>query len=334
MPASITEGMVLLDRFTLRRRLGVGGMGEVFDAFDDLFQEHVALKVLKRDSPRDVEQFKREFRSISELRHPNLVPLYELFLEKGMCFFTMELLSGCRLTELPALSGAGGPGEALQRFGSILYQASLGLDTIHARGWMHLDLKPENMLWTADGRLVILDLGLARPTRWDPHAAPRAGTVPFMAPEQAGGAAFPASDWYGLGATLYTVFSHRFTFVGGQEDVLRRKQVERPPPVGSFCSVDPRLCALVDDLLALEPEERPTGPQIRARLRAMGLPAPEPDAEAKTPSLVLHPRQQAAAASFLSSPHTALLELRGSSGVGKTIFVDRLLEQHQERLVL
>lgn len=328
------ESTVLLDRFTLGRRLGAGGMGEVFDAFDELFEERVALKVLKRDSPKDVDQFKREFRSIAELRHPNLVPLYEFFLENSMCFFTMELLSGYRLTELPPLPETAGPTGELLRLGSILYQASLGLDAIHARGWMHLDLKPENMLWTSDGRVVILDLGLARPTRWDPHAAPRAGTVPFMAPEQVGGTAFPASDWYGLGATLYTVFSQRYTFHGPQDDVLHRKQVERPLPVGSLCSVDPRLCAIVDDLLALEPEARPNGPQLRARLRAMGIPAPEPEARPTLPALELHAEQRAAIASWGARPQTALLELRGPSGVGKTIFVENLLEDHRERLVL
>jgi serine/threonine protein kinase len=143
-------------RFEIVRRLGEGGMGVVYEAFDRARQHKVALKTLFRVDAAGIYRLKQEFRALSGVAHPNLVALYELFAEAELWFFTMELVDGRELVAALRDGAAPGDGALRDAFAQLVH----GVQAIHAAGKLHRDLKPSNVLLTADGRVVILDFGL------------------------------------------------------------------------------------------------------------------------------------------------------------------------------
>lgn len=184
------------DRFQLIRRLGAGGMGIVYEVFDRERGEHVALKTLSRVDPAGIYDLKKEFRSLADVRHPNVVSLYDIVNEGGAWFFTMELVYGTPFSEYVALTPAGadaslGPARRVNasaggddglhltetradlratpsalydeaKLRSALAQLVHGVSAIHAAGKLHRDLKPSNVLITREGRVVVLDFGLVQ----------------------------------------------------------------------------------------------------------------------------------------------------------------------------
>jgi serine/threonine protein kinase/CRP-like cAMP-binding protein len=185
------------DRFQLIRRLGAGGMGIVYEVFDRERGEHVALKTLSRVDPAGIYDLKKEFRSLADVRHPNVVSLYDIVNEAGQWFFTMELVYGTPFSEYVALGPSGRerrptphqrdrPAENVEdgallvsqtradarvtaavlfdeaKLRSALGQLILGVSAIHAAGKLHRDLKPSNVLITEEGRVVVLDFGLVQ----------------------------------------------------------------------------------------------------------------------------------------------------------------------------
>ncbi len=185
-------------RFQLVRRLGSGGMGVVYEVRDRDRDEVVALKTLRWTDPSAIYRFKREFRTLADIAHRNLVTLYELFGERDQWYFTMELVRGGEFLEYVRPGGLDVP-----RLRATLLQIAEGLVAIHAAGKLHRDLKPSNVRVTPEGRVVILDFGISVDAirGYDRHATREEGvwgTAEYMAPEQGDGEATPASDWYAL----------------------------------------------------------------------------------------------------------------------------------------
>jgi tRNA A-37 threonylcarbamoyl transferase component Bud32 len=266
-------------RFAYRAVLGRGGMGVVYRAFDREIEQEVALKTI--DDPEQARTLKREFRVVADLSHPNLVAIYELFVEQGQCFFTMELLAGGDFIQF-VRGGADGEGSAatlgeagVARAIGGLGQLADGVAAIHAAGMLHRDIKPSNVVvCPRDGdepeRVVLLDFGLVAPVtaRADPASVRNhlAGTPARMPPEQLWGEALgPASDWYAVGVLLYQALT-------GREPDLRDRlflrgegrKVERPR-----LRVDAApewLDALVGALLDPDPTARPGAREIRQSL--------------------------------------------------------------------
>src|SRR5947209_11184811 len=208
------------ERFEVRRCLGAGGMGVVYEAFDRERQARVALKTLRSMSADGLLRFKREFRDFLDLAHPNLISLGELFSEGRDWFFTMELVEGMTFLDWvrPAASGkpasfstanAGSPSARtvpeftprlldvllapldLTRLRTALAQLVEGIMALHAAEKVHRDIKPSNVLVSPDGRVVLLDYGLAVEARREEQLATEqlsttdvVGTVEYMAPEQ------------------------------------------------------------------------------------------------------------------------------------------------------
>jgi len=241
-------------RFRLVRELGVGAMGEVYEAHDVDTGATVALKVLHRVDPEAIGRLKAEFRLLQEVQHPGVVSFGELFEHDGAWFFTMELVDGVTLTEHLA---AAPPAERPHRVAAAFAQLADALAAVHAAGLVHRDLKPSNVLCTASGRVVLLDFGLAagraQPSRWTGERV--VGTAAYLAPEQARGErAGPPADWYAAGVMLYEALTGRLPHDGtAYEIVLARREGAGFAPITVG---DPGLIAICHGLLADAPSDR------------------------------------------------------------------------------
>jgi len=278
-------------RYEIVRELGAGGMGVVYEAIDrERDGRRVALKVLQRHDADSLVRLKREFRALADVRHPNLVSLYELSVEGGAWFFTLELVDGVDfLTWLrPQLSalrdaptgaldvtlraGAAAAGVDLLRLREAFRQLVAGVAFLHAQGRLHRDLKPSNVLVTREGRVVILDFGLVLELEGvqsisEARGSSIVGTAAYMAPEQAGsGVVGPSADWYAIGVMLFQALTGRVPFDGVAVQVLLEKQRRpAPSPRELDASIPSELDLLCVGLLKREAAERP-GPDDLVRV--------------------------------------------------------------------
>ncbi|MBL9100045.1 MAG: protein kinase [Myxococcales bacterium] len=304
------------DRYEVVRRLGAGGHGVVYEAVDRDSGERVALKTLQSDHPEALYRLKREFRALADVRHHNLVRLHDLVADPQW-FITMELVDGRdflhALAGAPASQTATqaaprahaidslgrtlavGPGSLaaladhavvpvarhpradVARLRPALRQLVDGVVALHRRGMLHRDLKPSNVLVTPAGRVVILDFGLVR----EQSLAERpdvAGTIEYMAPEQAAGREVTAAcDWYSVGVMLFEALTGRLPYHGSVLEVIGQKlAVDAPELRGLAPDAPSDLAALCMALLARDPDERPGDDEVLA------LVAPARDADPRT----------------------------------------------------
>jgi tetratricopeptide (TPR) repeat protein len=257
-------------RYEIRRALGGGGMGDVFHVFDPVRRRDLALKVLKFTYPRALHYFKREFRSIARLRHTNLVSLYDLHVEDGHYFFTMELVDGVDLylhvNESNAIIEEPRQLTAPARQGRIrraFVQMLRGLAYLHASGCVHRDLKPSNVMVDRDGVCKILDFGIVKellPGTEGQSLSQVFGTATYMSPEQSQGARVgPASDMYAAGVVLYELIAGTPPFDGESQIVAHAHQTARPPSlVQKVPGVQPELALVCMALLEKDPNDRPS----------------------------------------------------------------------------
>jgi tRNA A-37 threonylcarbamoyl transferase component Bud32 len=267
----------------LLEKLGEGGMGQVFKAKDRKQGRVVALKLIRKerlDDPDAVRRFEREVRAAAALDHPNIVRAYGADRVGGTLLLAMEHVEGA--IDLGALVKKDGP-LPVGRACDYVRQAALGLQQPYERGIVHRDIKPTNLLLTADGGVVkILDLGLARLDR--PRAGDETvssmtqegtilGTPDFLAPEQAlepHGVDIRA-DLYSLGCTFYYLLTGRVPFPAGSLLLkLNKHQNEQPPPVEALRSdVPPGVARVVRKLMAKDPGDRYRTPaELAAALAA------------------------------------------------------------------
>lgn len=332
-----------LGSYRLIRRLGAGGTGVVHEALDDARGLRVALKTLTRMSPRALYRFKREFRSVADLVHPNLVRLYELGVDEGTWFLTMELVEGVHfpgfLGEGAAPGAPGLPPGLEQRLRDSLRQLAEAVAALHAGGLLHRDLKPANVLVEPGGRVVVLDFGLVQPAVPAPGAAREgpqdlAGTPSYLSPEQVSGQQpTPASDWYAVGMMLFEALTGVPPFRGSiWESLLARTNEPAPRP----SSVRPGIPEDLDDLCALllapDPGDRPPEDEVLRRLGAS--PRGHAPPPARAPRLIGREAELAAltAAYRRVGPGApASVYLRGPSGIGKTALARSFLDQVRER---
>jgi hypothetical protein len=261
-------------RFDLRRTLGEGGLGVVYEAYDRTRDTWIALKKLRRPNPETITRLKREFRALEDLQHPNLVTLHELFEEHGQWFFTMELVQGVDFYNYVRRSDADNErADCLdeERLRSALGELSSALLALHSVGKIHRDVKPSNALVTAEGRLVLLDFGLVtevhRVADWT--SANAVGTVRYMAPEQAAGRPVgPEADWYAVGSMLYEALTGCPPFDGSSLNIMLDKQRRVPvAPNALLPLVASDLSELCMELLRIDPARRPPGSSVLERLR-------------------------------------------------------------------
>jgi TolB-like protein/tetratricopeptide (TPR) repeat protein len=261
-----------LGTYEIVASLGAGGMGEVFRAKDTRLGREVALKVLPEAFARDADhlaRFEREAQTVAALNHPNIVVLYSVEEDHGVRFLTMELVEGQGLDQL--VSPGGLPLSRVLDLGIALSDA---LVAAHERGVVHRDLKPANVMITREGRLKVLDFGLAKleapePAPESTHAATMSmplstpgqvmGTVPYMAPEQIRGEAVDArTDLFALGIMLYELATGRRPFTGTTAaDVSSSILRDTPAPLASIrAEVTGDLDRIVGRCLEKDPRAR------------------------------------------------------------------------------
>ena len=345
-------GDVIRDRYRILSELGSGGMGVVYRAHDDERGVEIALKTLARVDSDALYVLKREFRSLADVVHPNLVRLHDLVADDERCFYTMELVDGVdflrHVRPPPAAEDdtASGLPVDLKTLRRALAQLAVGVSALHDAGKLHRDLKPTNVLVTHEGRVVVLDFGLV--TELEPEDSLRttggglSGTVPYMAPEQAGGEDLtPAADWYSVGVMLFEALAGRRPFVGKPLEILVDKQRYDPPAPSELATGVPGdLDALCVDLLRRDPARRPDAREVLRRvgieLETTGETSPATPARAPSGPGGRFVGREAELAELRRTfdasraGHPAVAFVRGPSGIGKTALIRHFVEGPRE----
>ncbi len=198
------EGKTLAAQYFLRQKIGSGGMADVYQAWDQLRNATVAVKILRDDrgiTPERIQSFRKDAEWLEELAHPNIVRLYELVHKEGLLFMVMDWVDGEDLRKrIDRQRTAFPPAEILR----ILKPVCTALQYTHRRNVFHCDIKPANILLARDGKVLLTDFGVARLAT----ESREGGTPPYMSPEQIQGRSLDArTDIYSLGVTLYEMLS-------------------------------------------------------------------------------------------------------------------------------
>lgn len=256
-----------VDRFRITRRLGSGGMGEVYSAEDTALGRNVALKVLAPEAAlgKEMEHVTREAKAASALNHPNVVTVHEVIRYGETPIIVMELIEG---TGLRTMCGTPQP---LARIVHLGRQIAEALAATHAHGIVHRDIKPENILVRQDGYVKVLDFGLARPITGDTlnlSDGLHSGTLRYMSPEQARGeAASVATDIFSFGLVLYELATGQHAFPSDSPFGAVYAIVANEPAAAPLKHrVPPRLYSLILAMLAKDPRMRPSAEEVAREL--------------------------------------------------------------------
>jgi serine/threonine-protein kinase len=246
-------------RYRFIRRLGSGGMARVFLAEDVVLHRQVAIKILADRHAEDaqfVERFQREARAAAGLNHQNIVAIYDRGEADGSYYIAMEYLDGETLKDVIEREGALAPRRAID----ISLQVLAALHFAHRREVIHRDVKPHNIMVLRDGRVKVMDFGIARAGASDmTEAGSIVGTAQYLSPEQARGQAVgPPSDLYSMGCVLYEMLTGRVPFTGDSAVAIAMKHVQEPPvpPRRIDPSIPPELEQVVMHAMAKDPARR------------------------------------------------------------------------------
>jgi TolB-like protein/Flp pilus assembly protein TadD len=273
-----------LGHYRIAEKIGAGGMGEVYRARDEHLARDVAIKVLPPGTLIDEsarKRFRKEALILSQLNHPNVATIHDFDTQQGVDFLVMEYIPGITLSE--KVAGRPLPETEVVRLGMQLAE---GLAAAHEQGVVHRDLKPGNLRVTSDGRLKILDFGLAK--LWLPVTASgatesfsethaMAGTLPYMAPEQLlGGEVDARTDIHAAGAVLYEMSKGKRPFAEVEPSQLIAAILRRSPqlPRAVNPSVSSELERIIGKCLEKEPENRyQSAKELAVDLRRLGVPS-------------------------------------------------------------
>jgi eukaryotic-like serine/threonine-protein kinase len=255
--AEVSEGSVVDGRYRVLRRLGSGGMADVWLAEDTHLQRQVALKVLHRRFAQDrefVERFRREAESAAGLQHPNVVSVFDRGEFEGTYYIAMQYVEGATLKQL--IDRGLTPEQAAALIRQVLEAARFA----HRRGIVHRDLKPQNVIVDGDGKAVVTDFGIARAGISEiTQTGSVMGTPHYLSPEQAQGMDVTAvSDLYSIGVILYEALAGRVPFEAESAVAVAMKQVSQTPqrPSSINPQVSPALDAVVMRALEKDPGQR------------------------------------------------------------------------------
>ncbi|KUI26274.1 serine/threonine-protein kinase [Mycobacterium sp. GA-2829] len=322
----MTGPEILVGRYELREVLGLGGMAEVRGGWDTRLDRAVAIKLLHpalRAQPEVRGRFEAEARSAAALTHPNVVAVHDYGEDDGVPFIVMERLPGRTLADVIA---AGPMSPAQVR--SMLDEVLAALEVAHAAGVLHRDIKPGNILLSADANsLKVADFGIAKTGGAAAHTMTGhiIGTLAYMSPERVAGApASVADDLYAVGVMAYEALLARPAFPQDNPAAIARAIMDDPPPpVTAFRGdVDPVLAAVIARAMARDPQQRfgsagqmraalagavPVTPPPRPATRVMPAPLPMTVAPARRRSM--RTRVALAAAAIVAAVVVAVLAI-------------------------
>ena len=348
-----------LGHYEIAARLGQGGMGEVYRARDTRLERDVALKVLPPElagNQEVLDRFRREARALAALDHPGIVAVYSVEEVGGVHFLTMQLVEGRTLDEIIPKGGL--PPDQLASIAVALADA---LVAAHEKGIVHRDLKPANVMVGEDGRVKVLDFGLAKLTATEPEGAADAtrtlemqtragvvmGTMPYMSPEQAEGRPLDhRTDIFSLGVLLYEMTTGERPFRGASPAALVSSILRDEPQLPTRPDISPSISSVIADCLQKDPARRvQTARDFRTALNSaigdsnpgLGIEPKVPERLANRPSgfstrakghtvgrrAEIHALRDALAAA--TTGRSLLVGVAGEPGLGKTTLVEEFL---------
>ena len=272
---SSADATVINDRYEIHKRVGRGGMADVFLARDLLLDRQVAIKILFPEfaiDPNFVERFRREAQAAANLSHPNIVNVYDWGKYEGTYFIAMEYVQGRNLAEILKTNKQLTPKQSAE----IASEVAAALGFAHEAGLAHRDVKPANVMIGSNGQVKVADFGIARAMNSATEsnltqAGSVMGTASYFSPEQAQGAQpDPRSDLYSLGIVMYEMVAGRPPFTGENPVSIAYKQVhDKPQPLNQIVDDVPRpFEAIIAKLLAKDPKLRyPSALALRDDLR-------------------------------------------------------------------
>ncbi len=260
---------ILNDRYELEQKIGEGGMARVYRGRDLRLNRQVAIKVLHSHFASDtnfLQRFHHEAQAAANLRHPNIVDVYDVGQDGDTHYIVMEYVAGSDLKALLMRSGPL-PIEQAVYVGECVAN---GLDAAHRLGMVHRDIKPQNIIVGEQGQVKITDFGIAKSSLSTAltETGVTFGTADYISPEQARGQpATPRSDIYSLGVTLYETLTNRLPFTGDSSIAVAMQHVSADPPPPRMYNprIPPQLESLVLRALSKEPDGRPTTARDFAR---------------------------------------------------------------------
>ncbi|MEE2787031.1 MAG: serine/threonine-protein kinase [Myxococcota bacterium] len=320
-----------IGRYLIRSELGGGGMGDVYRVWDPDTRRELALKVLKFTYPRALHYFKREFRAVASLSHPNLVTLYDLHFENEQYFYTMDIVDGTDLyvyvnghnrivSDTKVLCSP----SRLDRVKRTVVQLLRGLAFLHHHNRVHRDIKPSNILVDREGRVSLVDFGIVKeliPGGEGQSLSQVFGTSTYFSPEQSlGSNVGPAADLYSVGVVLYELLAGVPPFTGESVDVaLAHRNTPPPSLVQRVPGSSPELILVCMALLKKDPLQRPSAREALEMLHAQtDFHSPVTEFIGRVPAR----RQLHSALSEVQSGEGRFVLIEGESGVGKTALVE------------
>lgn len=260
------SGQIFGGRYELQSRIAIGGMGEVWQATDQIIGRSVAIKILKDEylgDPGFLERFRAEARHAALVNHEGIANVYDYGEEEGSAYLVMELVPGEPLSAVIEREKQLSTDKVLD----IVAQTAAALQAAHAAGLVHRDIKPGNMLITPEGRVKITDFGIARIADQVPLTATGQvmGTVQYLSPEQASGhPASTSTDIYSLGIVAYECLSGKRPFTGESQVAIAMAQINDEPPALPETIAEP-VRNLVYSCIEKKPENRPSSAANLAR---------------------------------------------------------------------
>jgi len=283
-PSQLDDVQILAGRYRLDRRIGQGGMAEVWVAVDEQLDRRVAVKWLKPNLATDevvAERFRREAIAVARLNHPNIVSVHDVFEHDGRQAVVMQLVEGRSLRQVLDSQKRLGPELTIHIGASV----AAGLDAAHAAGFVHRDVKPGNILVTEDGRVLLTDFGIAKGLDGaeDDLTSDNVmmGTAKYLSPEQVRGHKLDGrADLYSLALVLYECLAGRVPFLGQSDADTALARLQRDPT--DLAHLRPTLpislVNLIHRTLARNPAHRPaTGGELRQELMNVDTTPPQID---------------------------------------------------------
>lgn len=245
----IIKGQKINDRYQIIRTIGEGGMANVYLAYDTILDRNVAVKILRGDLADDekfVRRFQREAIAASSLNHPNIVEMYDVGEDDGKYFIVMEYVDGKTLKSLIKKRGALTLSEVID----IMLQLTSAIACAHDSYIIHRDIKPQNVMILEDGRVKIMDFGIAMALNSNELTQTNSvmGSVHYLPPEQANGkGSTMKSDIYSLGILMFELLTGKLPFKGDNAVEIAIKQMKEPIP--SVCKINPNIPQSIENII-------------------------------------------------------------------------------------